>query len=168
MKRLFLIMGIFIVSTTTFAQKFESHKVYLLNSGKTNSIVKIIPVSKYNIKKDNRISWVNYEIGKEFITITASDNRTNKERSCDLILLDNEGTPLDTLQVIQRALSNSNITKTTSTVGTVTKATTSYSKKKSNSKSTKSYGGQCAATTKKGTRCSRTASPGSRYCWQHK
>jgi hypothetical protein len=26
---------------------------------------------------------------------------------------------------------------------------------------------QCAATTKKGTRCSRTASPGSAYCWQH-
>jgi hypothetical protein len=26
---------------------------------------------------------------------------------------------------------------------------------------------QCAATTKKGTRCSRTAKPGSAYCWQH-
>lgn len=26
---------------------------------------------------------------------------------------------------------------------------------------------QCAATTKKGTRCSRTAKAGSAYCWQH-
>lgn len=26
---------------------------------------------------------------------------------------------------------------------------------------------QCEATTKKGGRCSRTASPGSPYCWQH-
>lgn len=26
---------------------------------------------------------------------------------------------------------------------------------------------QCIATTKKGTRCSRTSSPGSSYCWQH-
>lgn len=26
---------------------------------------------------------------------------------------------------------------------------------------------QCAATTKKGTRCSRLAQPGSSYCWQH-
>jgi hypothetical protein len=26
---------------------------------------------------------------------------------------------------------------------------------------------QCAATTKKGTRCSRSAAPGSAYCWQH-
>jgi len=28
-------------------------------------------------------------------------------------------------------------------------------------------GSQCAATTQKGTRCKRTASAGSRYCWQH-
>jgi len=27
--------------------------------------------------------------------------------------------------------------------------------------------GQCQATTKKGTRCKRSASPGSKYCWQH-
>jgi hypothetical protein len=27
--------------------------------------------------------------------------------------------------------------------------------------------GQCAATTKKGTRCSRNAAAGSSYCWQH-
>jgi hypothetical protein len=27
---------------------------------------------------------------------------------------------------------------------------------------------QCAATTKKGTRCSRLADVGSAYCWQHK
>lgn len=26
---------------------------------------------------------------------------------------------------------------------------------------------QCQATTKKGTQCSRSASPGSNYCWQH-
>jgi hypothetical protein len=26
---------------------------------------------------------------------------------------------------------------------------------------------QCAATTKKGTRCKRTAKAGSSYCWQH-
>lgn len=26
---------------------------------------------------------------------------------------------------------------------------------------------QCAATTQKGTRCKRKASPGSSYCWQH-
>lgn len=31
----------------------------------------------------------------------------------------------------------------------------------------KASDGQCEATTKKGTRCSRKAQPGSRYCWQH-
>ncbi|MDE6860908.1 MAG: hypothetical protein K2J65_10915 [Duncaniella sp.] len=38
----------------------------------------------------------------------------------------------------------------------------------STSKSTKQSGWrQCAATTKKGTRCSRQAKAGSSYCWQH-
>lgn len=38
------------------------------------------------------------------------------------------------------------------------------------SRSTKSNSSykQCAATTRKGTRCSRRADPGSNYCWQHK
>ena len=31
-----------------------------------------------------------------------------------------------------------------------------------------SYSNQCAATTKKGTRCKRNAEKGSIYCWQHK
>ena len=43
----------------------------------------------------------------------------------------------------------------------------SVHKKKSKSYTKKSYGGQCAATTKRGTRCSRSASSGSIYCWQH-
>jgi len=29
------------------------------------------------------------------------------------------------------------------------------------------YSGRCQATTKKGTQCKRSASPGSKYCWQH-
>jgi methylphosphotriester-DNA--protein-cysteine methyltransferase len=32
---------------------------------------------------------------------------------------------------------------------------------------TGSRDGRCEAITKKGTRCSRKAQPGSRYCWQH-
>ena len=29
------------------------------------------------------------------------------------------------------------------------------------------FAAQCAATTRKGTQCKRSASPGSEYCWQH-
>ena len=38
---------------------------------------------------------------------------------------------------------------------------------KSSYNSFRSTGGQCAARTKKGTRCSRKAAAGSIYCWQH-
>ena len=33
---------------------------------------------------------------------------------------------------------------------------------------TKSVNNQCAATTKKGSRCKRDAAKGSCFCWQHK
>lgn len=44
------------------------------------------------------------------------------------------------------------------------------SKQNNKSKSTivkDTYSGRCQAITKKGTQCKRTASHGSKYCWQH-
>ena len=164
MKRLSFFLGIFAVSIMSFAQKFESHKVYLPSSSKTSSVIIVNPTSDYSIKKDSQTSWVNYEIRKDKVTITALENRTNKERYCEFLLLDKLGTPLDTLQVIQSAAST---TRVASTVGTVSRTTSTYNSKSSKKTSTSTYGGQCAATTKKGTRYTRTASAGSRYCWQH-
>lgn len=47
--------------------------------------------------------------------------------------------------------------------------TSSYKPAKASKKNTyKPMSTQCAATTKKGLRCSRTATPGSIYCWQHR
>lgn len=40
--------------------------------------------------------------------------------------------------------------------------------KSGSSSTTKTTGGRCQATTKKGTQCKRNAAPGSNYCWQHK
>lgn len=45
--------------------------------------------------------------------------------------------------------------------------TSSKSERKVSS-SKQSESSQCAATTKKGTRCKRKAAAGSSYCWQHK
>ncbi len=48
------------------------------------------------------------------------------------------------------------------------KATTSSNKTNRSQISSSNYTStQCAATTKKGRRCSRNAKAGSRYCWQH-
>jgi hypothetical protein len=47
--------------------------------------------------------------------------------------------------------------------GYVSRSSSAYS----SSPRTASSSGQCAATTKKGYRCSRKAGSGSSYCWQH-
>lgn len=44
---------------------------------------------------------------------------------------------------------------------------TAAGERKSPTPSTPATAGQCQATTKKGTQCSRRAQPGRAYCWQH-
>ena len=74
-------------------------------------------------------------------------------RNCIFILLDGEGNPVDTLKLTQLGKSSSTASKIAN--GKIV-----------NSNKT-SGGGQCAARTQKGTRCSRKAAAGSIYCWQH-
>ena len=87
-------------------------------------------------------------------------NTSHNNRNCSLILLNEDETPVDTLEVIQTGTVSTTASRI---VGTSTRT----SNKKSSSTSSRSLGGQCAARTKKGTRCSRRASAGSIYCWQH-
>lgn len=157
----------------TNAQRFDSHKVYLPNNGISTRTVKVKPVKFFNIRKDNRVLWAKYKIGNGEVTFSATANATTNDRICDFVLVDDKGRPVDTLQVVQagRILTTSvkNISKATgSASSTKSKTTPTATRKSSTSSSRSSYSGLCAATTKKGSRCSRRASRGSIYCWQHK
>lgn len=143
-----------VICSAVFAQRFEINKVTLSDNGISRT-VKIKGTSSFSIKKDGRMTWAKYETIDKAIIISATANTTKDNRSCSFILLDKEGNPTDTLEVFQ-------IGKITS-VNSTTKAVATSAK---SSKS--SYGGQCAARTKKGARCSRKATAGSIYCWQHK
>lgn len=154
------------------AQRFDSHKVYLATNGVGSRTIKVKPASPFTIKKDNRILWAKYKIGDGEVTFSATANTTTNNRSCDFVLFDKEGNPVDTLEVIQAGkVSTSAVKKASKLAGSTTSTkpkTTTTTRKSSTSSSHVSYGGQCAATTKKGRRCSRQASSGSIYCWQHK
>ena len=143
-----------VICSAVSAQRFETHKVTLSDNGISRT-VKIKGPSSFSIKKDGRMTWAKYETIDKAIIISATANATKDNRSCSFILLDGEGNPTDTLEVIQigKVSSANSITKA---IGTSAKSTKS------------SYGGQCASKTKKGTRCSRQAAAGSIYCWQHK
>ena len=147
----------------TNAQRFETHIVYLDNNGIGTQTVKVKPAKLFTVKKSNRILWATHQIAKGEVTFSAKANSTKMNRSCDFILIDNRGKPVDTLKVIQ----TNNVFKTTVKKITNKSKSASAVAFKSNS-SCNSYGGQCAATTKKGNRCSRKAESGSIYCWQHR
>ena len=143
-----------VICSTVSAQRFETHKVTLSDNGRNSRTVKIKGTSAFTIKKDGRMTWAKYKTIDKTIKISATTNTTKNNRSCCFILLDGEGNPTDTLEVIQTGKISS-VNSGTKTVGTSTKS------------SKNSSGGQCAAITKKGTRCSRKAAAGSIYCWQH-
>lgn len=143
-----------IICSAVSAQRFETQKVTLSNNGDITKTVKIKGSSSFSIKKDDRMTWAKYETIDKAIKISVTTNTTKNNRSCTFILLDGEGNPTDTLEVIQ--------TRKISSINSVTKAVGTSAKI-----SKSSYGGQCAARTKKGARCSRKAEVGSIYCWQH-
>ena len=157
----------FINSLTVCAQRFGTHQVFLSDDGSISKTVSVKSNNPFSIKKDNRFTWVKYEVDEKSIKISASANKTRNVRNYNLVLLDEAGNPVDTLKIVQAAITlstNANaVTKAAGASNTRTKKTTS----KSSSTSKSSYGGQCAARTKKGTRCSRKAAAGSAYCWQH-
>ena len=161
----------FFSSITVCAQKFGTHQVFLSDDGSASKTVSVKSNNPFSIKKDNRFTWVKYEVHDKSIKISASANKTQKVRNYSLILLDEAGNPVDTLEIVQAAKTlstNANaVTKAAGASKSNAKTTTSSTKNKTTSTPKNSYGGQCAATTKKGTRCSRKATSGSIYCWQH-
>ena len=158
LKRLVVGIGVMLVSVTASAQKFETHKVVMADNGIATKSVKIKPVSTFSVKKDNRVKWITFETDNKSVTIKATANTTKNSRCCDLVLLDDKGNAVDTLKVEQNGkISTSTINSASRLAGSTTRGS-----------STKSVsGGQCAARTKKGSRCSRKAAAGSIYCWQH-
>lgn len=157
------VFRIVILSIVTFncisvlAQRFGRHEVSLPDKGILTATVKIRPPYTFSIKKDNRQTWAEYEINDNFVFFTASVNNTKDNRNCTFILLDGEGNPVDTLKLTQ-------LGKVSTKTSNLANGKNVSSKKTSTNSS---GGGQCAARTKKGTRCSRQSSPGSIYCWQH-
>ena len=143
-----------VICSAVSAQRFETKKVTLPDNGGIPRSVKIKGASDFSIKKDVRMTWVKYETIDNTIIISSTANTTKNNRICSLILLDGEDNPTDTLEIVQ-AGKVSSVNSVNKVMGTSTKSTKS------------SYGGQCAARTKKGTRCSRKAAAGSIYCWQH-
>ena len=149
------------------AQKFDTHKIHFTAAGLMSRNVNIRPIGSFSIKKDDRHSWAEYIINQNEITFSVSANNTKNSRSCIFVLLNASGKAVDTLTVIQAGKVEPQTTGSTNTERNSVIGTTSQ-RKNTTSSSQSTVSRQCAATTKKGKRCSRNADAGSIYCWQHK
>lgn len=113
----------------------------------TDDVFDVVPL-------DN-CSWINCkyeEYGYAYIHVDA--NETTQDRQCRIIVKNDRNNVRDTLTAYQ--------------FGIFDTTSESISGSGGSGSSTNTSSRRCAARTKSGKRCKRTASKGSIYCWQHK
>lgn len=91
----------FFSSLTVCAQRFGTRQILLSDNGSASKTVSVKSNNPFSIKKDNRFTWVKYEVHDKSIKISASANKTQKARNYSLVLLDEAGNPVDTLEIVQ-------------------------------------------------------------------
>jgi uncharacterized membrane protein YgcG len=129
----------------------------------------------FDLDTEEFCSWIDYKAGKDCVFINLDKNWSIDERSCYLILTNDQYSLSDTLIIIQEGYkSNENNGSSSGNGGNSTNGNNSGGNGSNNGSSSgginnggSSISRQCAAYTKKGKRCKRTASKGSIYCWQH-
>lgn len=126
--------------------------------------------------------WIDYKVGEDSIFIDLDKNWSTDQRYCNLILTNDQYSLSDTLTIIQEGYkSNENNGGSSGNGGNSNNGNNNSNGNNSGSNGSNngnsggninngdsSVSRQCAAYTKKGKRCKRTASKGSIYCWQHK
>lgn len=143
----------------------------------------------FDLDTENYCSWIDYKSREDSVFIDIDKNWSTDARSCNLILTNDLYNLSDTLTVLQEGYkSNGNSGGSSNNGGNSSGGNGNNGSGNNNSNGNNSGGNgsnngnsggninnggssvsrQCAAYTKKGKRCKRTASKGSIYCWQHK
>jgi len=119
----------------------------------TETRVKIITDDAFDVVPLDKCSWISCkyeEYGYAYIHVDA--NEATQDRQCRIIVKNDTHNVRDTITAYQFGIFD---TSNESTSGSSGSSVTTSSRR-------------CAARTNAGTRCKRTASKGSIYCWQHK
>lgn len=123
-------------------------------SYETSETIKAITDDVFDVVPLDKCSWINCkyeEYGYAYIHVDA--NETTQDRQCRIMVKNDKNNVRDTITAYQFGIID---TSNESVSGGGSGSSTSTSSRR------------CAARTKNGTRCKRTASKGSIYCWQHK
>ncbi len=134
--------------------KFEGNGVYGSYESFSDTIIINSNVNDYDVKRGSDYDrWIDYRLRRDSLFIFVDKNYSTLEREGSIVIRCYYPNIIDTLFVFQMGNPN---TSGGSSSGGIDAGQTQPSSRR------------CAAITQKGTRCKRTASSGSIYCWQHK
>lgn len=101
-------------------------------------------------------SWIDYKCNYPYVNVIVSEDKSTEDSECFVEVYNDKYNLRDTFCVYQFGVSAPSSGGNSGGSGVGGGSGTNVTKRR------------CAARTKKGTRCKRTAAKGSIYCWQHK
>lgn len=162
MKKLFLAIASLVMSGCSDYEIEEYNILFVYGSVYTYSfqsedkVEVITTLDKFNARGIGDCSWIDYKCDYPYVNVSVSENKSTKDRECLVEVYNDKYNLRDTFIVHQYGVYVPSGGGNGGGSGSGGGSGTNVTKRR------------CAAKTKKGTRCKRTAAKGSIYCWQHK
>lgn len=119
--------------------------------------VKVITtLDNFDVKLIGHCDWTSCTCDYSYVTVSVSENKSTEDRECFVEVYNDRYSLRDTFLVHQYGVYVPSDGGNTGGSGVGGDSGTNVTSRR------------CAAITKKGTQCKRTAAKGSIYCWQHK
>lgn len=130
--------------------------VYASYYSQESKVKVITTLDNFDAKGIGKCSWINLRCDYSYVNVSVSENKSTEDRECFVEVYNDRYNLRDTFCVYQYGMPTT-VESGNGGGGSV-----------GGSSGTNVTSRRCAAITKKGTRCERTAAKGSIYCWQHK
>lgn len=130
--------------------------VYALYKSQESKVEVFTTLDNFNARGIGDCSWIDFSCDYPYVNVSVSENNEETDRKCFVEVYNDKYDLRDTFPVYQCGIPPS------INGGGSGGGNGGYDGGYNETKR------RCAARTKKGTRCKRTAAKGSIYCWQHK
>lgn len=162
MKKILLLLSLMLISGCGDYEVDEYNmlsvygSVYTYSFQSEDKVEVITTLNDFKARGIGDCSWIDYKCDYPYVNVSVSENKSTEDRECFVEVYNDKYNLRDTFRVYQYGVYVPSDGGNGSGSGVGGGSGTNETKRR------------CAAKTKKGTRCKRTAAKGSIYCWQHK
>ena len=162
MKKILIAIASFIISGCSNYEVEEYNmlsvygSIYTYSFPSEDKVEVITTLDSYEAKGIGDCSWIDYKCDYPYVNVSVSENKSTEDRECFIEVYNDKYNLRDTFRVYQYGAPAPSGGGNGDGSGVGGGSGTNGTKRR------------CAARTKKGKRCKRTAAKGSIYCWQHK